>query len=266
MNKRVRVLSFGAGVQSSALLLMCDRGELPPVDFAVFADTMAEPAEVYEWMERLRGIVSTPIYVASKGNMETEVIEHWRGERKRCGQPPLYTKRADGEKSILRRHCTKEYKIEVVDKEIRRVLGYKPRQRMRHHIDLVMGISVDEMTRMRTSSQKWKSNQYPLVDMSINRQQCIEYVSKAGIGKPPRSACHFCPYKSDAEWRRMRDEYPADWDRAVAFDQAIRESASPNLTSKFYVHRSCVPLADADIAKDERQLTMLDECEGMCGV
>ena len=264
---RVRVLSFGAGVQSSALLLMCDRGDIEPVDFAVFADPGAEPEEVYRWLEHLRQHIKTPIYIAQKTNIHTDVVGHWAGTIRRCGQPPLFARDHRDKVGMIRRHCTKEYKIEVVDRSIRNALRYRPRQRMRHHIDLLMGISYDEMGRMRIASQKWKTNHYPLVDREITRQQCIEYVQNLGIGTPPRSACYFCPYKTNEEWRRLRDESPADWQKAVEFDEAIRTSSSPKLTSRFYVHRSAVPLAQADLGtSDEGHHSMQDECEGICGV
>lgn len=47
-NGVVRVLSLGAGVQSSAIALMIAEGEIEPVEFAVFADTGAEPDRVYQ--------------------------------------------------------------------------------------------------------------------------------------------------------------------------------------------------------------------------
>lgn len=263
----MRVLSFGAGVQSSALLLMCDRGEIEPVDFAVFADTQAEPAEVYAWLEKIRRLVKTPIHVATKGNIETEVLEHWIGSRSRCGQPPLFAVDESGESAMLARHCTKEYKIEVVDREIRRQLGIKSKQRMNQTVEVVIGISFDERQRMTEPREKWKRHSYPLVDMGLWRGHCIEYVQNLGIGTPPRSACFFCPYKSNAEWRRLRDESPEDWKRAVGFDEKIRRSVLPTLSSNFYLHRDRVPLAQADLTNpDENQLSLLDECSGMCGV
>ena len=39
----LRLLSLGAGVQSSTLALMLHKGQVPMVDCAIFADTMAEP-------------------------------------------------------------------------------------------------------------------------------------------------------------------------------------------------------------------------------
>lgn len=263
----MRVLSFGAGVQSSALLFMCERGEVEPVDFAVFADTGAEPAEVLTWLERVRKLVKTPIHVAQRGNIETEVLGHWRGSIKRCGQPPLYAIDTNGKPAMLARHCTKEYKIEVVDREIKRQLGIKPKQRMVGVVEIVMGISFDERQRMTEPREAWKRHSYPLVDRGLWRGHCIEYVEALGIGTPPRSACYFCPYKSNAEWRRLRDQHPGDWQKAVAFDHHIRRSVHETLSSEFFVHRSMVPLGEADLSDpDENQMSLLDECSGMCGV
>ena len=50
----IEVLNLGAGVQSSTVLLMSIKGELPKLDHAIFADTGWEPAAVYRQMEWLR--------------------------------------------------------------------------------------------------------------------------------------------------------------------------------------------------------------------
>lgn len=61
--KEVNVLSFGAGVQSTTLALMSQNQAhgLPMFDFAVFADTGAEPDNVYQCLERIRESVDYPI-------------------------------------------------------------------------------------------------------------------------------------------------------------------------------------------------------------
>jgi len=135
---------------------------------------------------------------------------------------------------------------------------------------VMIGISFDEMERMRTSQMPWNTSVYPLVGLRMNRDQCIAYVESAGLGRPPRSACYFCPYKTNAEWRHLRDTSPADWQLAVEFDREIRTSVSPKLASQFFVHRSRLPLDRADIQPTENpsegQISFLDECEGMCGL
>ena len=48
-DERVRVLSLGAGVQSSTLAFLYQNGVLKPAPhFAIFADTQTEPKAVYD--------------------------------------------------------------------------------------------------------------------------------------------------------------------------------------------------------------------------
>jgi hypothetical protein len=58
----------------------------------------------------------------------------------------------------------------------------------------------------------------------------------------------FCPYHSNEEWRWLRDNDPAGFQRAIEIDVALRTPGNVvnrNLDQKLYVHRSCVPLAEA---------------------
>ena len=52
----INILSLGAGVQSSTLLLMSLYGEIPPLDYVIFADTGWEPTAVYKHLEKLKKI------------------------------------------------------------------------------------------------------------------------------------------------------------------------------------------------------------------
>ena len=49
----MRVLSFGGGVQTVALLLLQLRGDLPRADHVVFADTGCEIPETYAYIEQV---------------------------------------------------------------------------------------------------------------------------------------------------------------------------------------------------------------------
>ncbi len=50
---KLTVISLGAGVQSSVMALMAAKGEITPMpDYAIFADTQAEPDHIYEWLEQ----------------------------------------------------------------------------------------------------------------------------------------------------------------------------------------------------------------------
>ena len=75
-NKTLRVLSLGAGVQSSTVALMIHHKELPMVDCAIFADTKNEPDYVYDWLEYLKGIVSYPIHIVTRGDLKEDMLSN----------------------------------------------------------------------------------------------------------------------------------------------------------------------------------------------
>lgn len=74
----LRLLSCGAGVQSTTLALMSIRGELPPIDGAVFADTGWEPRAVYEHLDHLEQTLAAagvPLYRVAKGNLRNDSLD-----------------------------------------------------------------------------------------------------------------------------------------------------------------------------------------------
>ena len=162
----LRVLSLGAGVQSTAVALMSAHGELPRFDACIFADTGWEPADVYAHFDRLKAHLEDrgiPTYVVSAGNIRDDHANP-EGEHLFIRNPRLRpefmgkqrsfipfftlgdggqgrTLGDDGElpievserqsspplrKGKTRRTCTKTYKIEPVEKKIRELLGLKP--------------------------------------------------------------------------------------------------------------------------------------------
>lgn len=274
MKPDLTVLNLGAGVQSTALILMAAHGEFDRLpDIAIFADTGWEPKAVYEhldWLEReVAGRI--PIYRVSAGNIRDDVLASIRDASKRIGQPPFFVRNSDGVDGILRRKCTTEYKVNPILLKIRELMGAKPRQRVRGMVEQWFGISVDEAHRMRMPRETWINNRYPLIEKRMDRYSCLLWLERHGYHRPPKSACIGCPYRSDASWREMRMHQPDEWQEAVSFDRAIRRGL-PGVTSEAYLHRSLVPLEQVDLRSTEEmgQLTLFDgmdaECEGMCGV
>ena len=183
-----------------------------------------------------------------------------------------------GKRGMLMRQCTVDYKIKPVTQKIRQLLGYSKGQKVKKNtkVDLVMGISYDELQRMKINTLKYIENQYPLVEKKIRRHKCIEWMENNNYPKPPRSACTFCPYHSNQEWRKIK-ENKEEWAEVIKLDQSIRKQeqfkknkdGSNFFDSKLYLHRDCKPIDEVDLRdKDEKtgQYSLLDECEGMCGV
>ena len=184
---------------------------------------------------------------------------------------------------MVRRQCTKEYKIEVIERYIRReLLGLRARQRVPKGTQVTQfyGISLDEAGRSlrireRLSGQRWIAPEFPLIDRMMTRADCLKWLVDFGVPhEVHKSACVFCPFKSNAEWRRLRDTDCIGWARAVEVDNALRVAgtvANRKLDQRLYVHRSCVPLEKADLGDpDPRQyylgINWTSECAGMCGV
>ena len=120
--KKLKILSLGAGVQSSTLALMIVKGELPMVDAAIFADTMGEPKAVYEWLVWLEKQLNFPLYKVSKGDLRKNIINAVNGTYKFMSVP-FYTKNPiTNKKGLLFRQCTADYKILPVNKKVRELL------------------------------------------------------------------------------------------------------------------------------------------------
>lgn len=268
----LRVISLGAGVQSSTMYLMACEGlfEDKP-DCAIFADTQAEPPWVYEQLDYLRRAGSIPIHVVTAGNLETDVLRS-RDGRSRFASIPLRVASPNGGKSsLLRRQCTKEYKIEPIAQKCREVLGLKPRQRAagRYVVEQWIGISLDEARRAKESRYPWVVVHHPLLfERPMTRRQCLQWLKSNGHPVPLKSACYFCPYHDDSTWQWYRDEQPKQWARAVTFDREIRRGKLRGVNKEAYLHRSLKPLDEVDFSsRDDGQMQLFhEECEGMCGV
>lgn len=267
----ITILSLGAGVQSSCLALMAEHGEIPKPKFAVFADTGAEPKAVLAWLEWLKGQLSYPVHIVQERAGLTNMIEE-SIEGKRFAGVPFFTESPKSDAGgMLRRQCTREFKIQPITRFTREQLGLKKGERVPKGKILVrrqIGISLDEIQRMKESYEPWAENSYPLVDKRMTRWDCIRWMAENGYPEPPRSACVYCPYKSNHEWRRLRDEDPEGWAEACRIDELARNGVC-GTKEKLFVHKSMTPLAEADLSTDlERgQLSLWNaECDGMCGL
>jgi len=271
-------LSLGAGVQSTCLALMAARNEIPNcnVDAAIFADTGGEPDEVYEYLQYLIDVLPYPVHIVQKGVLADEAVR----ERPRKngkgnyikGIVPAFTIQADGQKGMIPRACTLDYKILPINKKIRELAKIKHGEK-EVKVTTLLGISRDEIIRMKDSRYKWYQHRFPLIEMDITRQGCKEWIKTRGYPEPPRSACTFCPYHSNREWRRLKSKDPKGFADAVAFEKRLQEANANNLgnlTGVPYLHRDCVPLDQVDFNDDDPNQMWLfgmdNECDGICGV
>lgn len=295
---RLRVLSLGAGVQSTTLALMAAHGEVSPMpDCAIFADTGWEPKAVYDHLAWLMSpnVLPFPVHIVSAGDLRADILAGARGER--WASIPAFTRAVipagaelpvhdDDENGnpvvgshivrteragvgMIRRQCTSEYKIAPIRRKVRELLGIAGRRSPSAPVaEQWIGISLDEALRMKPSFETWQINRWPLIEMGMTRHDCLRWLERRGYPLPPKSACIGCPFHSDAHWRQMRNHDPEAWADAVAVDRTIR-TGFRGIRGDLYLHRSAMPLAEADLstAADHGQLDLWpNECVGMCGV
>jgi hypothetical protein len=244
--------------------LMIKHGEVPMVDCAIFADTGAEPDSVYKWLEWLELQLPFPVIHVAWRNLRERILQRTRHEKTGSGGPPFFTT----PHGMLPRQCTRDHKLLPIEREQRRLLGLTGKRGPKEIIgETLIGISWDEAIRMKPSRLSFMRNVYPLVENRMTRGHCLEWMQVKGYPRPPRSACTFCPYRSNREWKMLKTEDPKAWADAVAMDHAIR-NGFVHSTERLFVHRSLVPLEAADFssAEDYGQRDFINECEGMCGV
>ena len=265
------VLSLGGGVQSSTLALMAARGELPMPDCAVFADTLAESRPTYDWLDWLIPRLPYPVYQVMTGSvLLANVLQPLRqGSRAAL---PAYTESPDGI-GQLRRQCTSQFKHDPINARFRHLLGLRPHQRNPKAPAVVkwLGISLDEVERLKPAPEPWVETRWPLIDLRMSRLDCLLWLVRHGYPKPPRSACVCCPYRSDREWRTLRDTDPEGWARALEVDNLLHGGIRGN-SRPLYLHRSCKPLIEVDLStpQERGQLSLFDDhgdlCDGHCYV
>ena len=292
------VISLGGGVQSSVMALMASEGEFGKVpDCAIFADTHWEPPTIYTHLDWLSSNLSFPLYAVDNGRSLREDVKALTNHSGNRGfiDLPLYLKgparagvrngQGDG---MGRRQCTEHYKIRPIQRKIRELLGLSMGQRVPADttVELWLGISTDETIRMKTSSDRWIHNRYPLIAVGMSRKDCLEWWGARYDRPLERSACIGCPYQSRHRWIETKRRFPELFDEAIEIDsnmrgrqgrlsgvgQALDSVQGLAFAKEPYLHPRRIPLAEA-VSLDEAQSGLAqyrdgfgNECEGHCGV
>lgn len=163
----IRVISLGAGVQSTTMALMAAHGEFGEMpDCAVFADTGWEPLAVYNHLDWLvsSNVLPFPVYRVTGGNIRADIISRSNSTGGRFASVPWFLKMPNGKQAMGRRQCTKEYKLYPVRRQVRAMLGGRT---PKGGAEVWIGISTDEALRMKPSSVQYIVNRWPLIEREL---------------------------------------------------------------------------------------------------
>lgn len=267
------IISLGAGVQSSTMALMAAAGEITPMpECAIFADTQAEPRAVYDWLNWLEKELPFRVYRVTAGDLSAEIGVKPNGTY-RYMPLPAFVRGADGRAALLNRSCTRDFKIDPIRRKVRELVGLTRRRSPPEPVvQQWIGISADESQRARSSREPWMANRWPLLELRLTREQCLQWMSAHGYPRPPKSSCVFCPFHDNSQWAEIQADQ-VQWAQAVEVDDRIRHMRAGQRTAPaVYLHRSLTPLKDLTFKLTATAPDLFDEttfaveCEGMCGV
>lgn len=256
---RLRILSLGAGKDSTALALLALEGALPPLDCAIFADTRWEPVAVRAQLRRISDELrdaGVPVYRVSNGDLRAD---HLNAESP-FSSMPLFVRGDDGKERLGRRQCTHDYKLRPVREKTRELLGFPKPARVSRGVyaETWVGFNASELGRVNSNrSPAYARLRFPLVELGMTRRDVERYLETKGPrwAQTAKSACIGCPFHGNAYWRDMRDNRPAEWADAVAFDRAIRQAPRgkrSGMRGEQFLHRSLLPLDQAPIDRVSR--------------
>lgn len=259
---KLRVLSLGAGVQSTTLALMAARGEIEAPDCAIFADTGDEPKAVYEHLAWLTsGVLPFPVHMTRCSRSLRTALTAGDEDGARI---PWHV----GAGGMGGRNCTRNWKIRPIRRKMRELLGVGPRGYIApDSIESWIGISTDEIERIKPSGARFIHNRHILIEARMSRQACYKWLEERQYRRPPKSRCKYCPYQGNEGWRSLRED-PDEWAETVELDGWLREPAQvARFHGEVFLHSSRVPLGLADLSLASVGPDLFgQECEGMCGV
>lgn len=97
------------------------------------------------------------------------------------------------------------------------------------HIEHWIGYDADEVHRSegKAKIEAHKTNRYPLIELGWGRDECVEAIARAGLKQPGKSACTMCPSSKKADVRRLRDDHPPLYARAIRIQNRALNGEGP---------------------------------------
>ena len=327
-NLKVHAISFGLGVQSTAMVHLAIEGKLPRPDCIIFSNPHWEDEGSYENLERILPKIKAsgiPFHEVSGGDIREDSIMQertelpffvnasryetiegklnlllsdtkraWYKQQKSTHQLSLLPQKSLEEtlheaatafgKSVqageiasgwvnlkttqIGRQCTKKYKIKPTTDCLRKKYSVSAK----NPAGQWLGITTDEWHRMRTSQVKATQLIYPLVELGMSRQCCIDYLDEIRFPVPVKSACIGCPYHSNETWRELSE---AQIEEASDFEEKMIQMIGKNeklrnlpyFANGVRLHRDMRPLRDRpfEVEKDAADGLGSSPCTGSAG-
>ncbi len=265
----VRAISYGGGVQSTALLVLAAQRQIdyPLAVMANVGDDSEHPAT----LDYVR-TVAMP-YAESNG-IELHLLNRQRRDgttetlwgrlmREGSRSLPIPVRMSNGAPGT--RSCTADFKIAVTGKFLR-----NRGATAEHPATVAIGISLDEIRRANNRrTEPHERVVYPLVSLGddtglrLRRDDCARIITAAGLPVPPKSSCFFCPFHRPSTWQDMAREEPELFARSVELEDTLNRRREKLGKDPVYLTRFGRPLRTAIAGPDQQLLPLIgDNCDG----
>jgi len=232
----MRVISYGGGVQSTALVVLAVQGKIGHVDAGLFSN-VGDDSEHPDTLTFVREIAIP--YAATHGltihelqpTRKNEPITLYGGiMADRVGDAiPVFGEAGNP----MRRVCTADFKIKTVHRWLKNNGVSKD-----NPATVCLGISTDEIERAgRGVSANYEVREYPLLTLGLNRTNCEQIIRQAGLPVPPKSSCFFCPFHSETVWAELRRDHPDLFDKAQVLEDHLQSVKSFRGLRQVYLTR-----------------------------
>ena len=245
MTEKLRIISYGGGVQSTALCVLATQGLIGRIDAAVLSN-VGDDSEHPATLSFVREVM---IPWATERGLRMEIVQPVR-----AGKPTSLMKEItrEGRRRILipvygdvgaplSRSCTAEFKIAVIGRWLKANGATKE-----NPADVCIGISVDEIERAgRGKDEPYERRVYPLLDLGLRRSDCEQVIREAGLPVPPKSSCFFCPFHRPTTWAEMRRDEPDLFNKAQQLEDHLNDRQRELGRNPLYLTRFNKRLTDA---------------------
>jgi hypothetical protein len=234
--KDLTVLSYGAGQDSTAILLMlihdpAFRSKYAPGKLiVVMADTGNEHGHTYRHVKATKDLCAKhqiPFFMITPSlgfhGTAPDLISYWKKTN------------SIGSKLFVK-SCTDRLKLRPIykflDHFLQQELGMVKSVNKKATVEwgkkngkikMLIGIAKGEESRVaKKVTEKYKREcyafTYPLIDCGLDRKGCQELISKLGYDVPMPSNCILCPFMNDVELMWLKRFYPAQLERWIELE------------------------------------------------
>lgn len=213
--------SFGGGDDTEGMYIgMIEHGE-PAPNVILMADTGGEKPNTYD---------NIPIFSAY-------LVAH--------GYPPItmvYNKKRDGSRGVLEtellrlnqlpsvaygfKTCSQRFKVRPQENFLKLLPEVQAEWRAGRKVVKLIGYNADELGRAKYGIEPLWERRYPLIEWRWGKKDCIAAIQRAGLPRPGKSACFFCPNSKKHEISKLNCDHPKLIARAILLEDRARASGN----------------------------------------